>query len=976
MKNHFGRFLLVFVIVGLCAWSWAQKGIRQGLDLAGGASLTYVVKSEHMDDLDRERMQRVIEVLDKRLNSLGLSEITITPTTQNEVVVELPGRGAEQIKDIKRIVERNGELEFRIRAETTRENQEREKRAAAGGAGSQYYTEPTDMRWVPVASEEVRGGIDEILVEVPDKPFQAKLRAAEKRSGVDSADYRDAHAELEKVQRREYFTGNQLIRTEVTYQGIQRVVSFEFEDERKPYFHEFTKRNVDRPMAIILDGKVASWPVIEEPLDGQGIIRGGGTGFKEHEARELAIVLESGSTGVQLQLSREEIMGPSLGQDAIERGQLSIAIGLLVVLAVMVFYYRLPGLVADLALILNLVILMGVLAFFRAALSLPGIAGIVLTLGMAVDANVLIFERFRDERQRGKSVAEALAAGYDRAMSAIIDGNATTILTALVLIAMGSGAVKGFGISLTIGLVASMFTAIFVTRWVFEWALDRGILKQLNVGRDKVLPRIDYMRWRAWFTGPSIALMIMGVIVYVMRDDAEKRDLEFVGGQQATIQLAKAIPADEARRRAQGTEWPEAAPVALGAEGVDEPPKGSTNRYLVRVKARDTKEGDRFIEHLEKAFADLMVPPAFSDVSVESAKEGHARASFVLHTIGAAPEPAVLETALSGAQVEGAAAFKDVRAEKVEGDASAVRVSLVTAAAQPTQEGVRTVAGDALKDAETPVMLSDPMPSKSFLEPSRAQELYQQAIEAVLVALLFQVLYIRLRFADFKHGFAAVVALLHDVVVSLGFLSLFDQLGWIYAKINLVVIASFLTLMGYSMNDTIVVFDRIRENLGKSRTILSKLVNDSINQTLVRTIRTGLTVWLVVMIQFFLNRGTGSVLEGFAFVMLVGGIVGTYSSIFIAAPLLLFLPGYFRVLAARPKLTAVQVVAMLGGMVTAMVAEGFGWQLWIGTALGSNLAVHFLVYFIPWLRHPDPDKLLHEEVEAEALERPVASPGI
>jgi SecD/SecF fusion protein len=1008
MKNHFGRFLLVFLIAALSALASWKNPPPLGLDIKGGASLTYKARAGEGGELTPDRVRRAIEVIESRLNSTGVAEITITSTQQNEVVVELPGRRADQITDIKSLIERNGRLEFRIQAEPGEERKWREIDRDSEGQ-VQPPAELTWIRWKDDAQPK-------ILVRTPEVPLKRELdkiernlkagsaeyQAALKRQTdadadpsvpraevnrlrveaealllklrADSPEYRSAQAKLDEVVRNEVFTGDQLVRTEIHHQVAQTVVFFEFKPERKPYFGAFTEKHVKEQMAIILDGRVNSAPNIESPLPGEGIIKGGGSGFKEKEARDLTIVLESGSTGINLTLSREESLGPSLGEVAIERGIWSVVVGLGLVVLTMIYYYRLPGMVANLALVLNLVILMGVLSFFRAALTLPGIAGVVLTLGMAVDANVLIFERYREERSRGKSLTESVAAGYDRAMSAIIDSNATTILTAVVLIILGTGSVKGFGVTLTVGLLASMFTSVYVTRWIFDWAIEKGIAKDLVLGGVGKPTAFDFMRKRRWFTLPSSVLMIVGVLGYLARDDYEKRDLEFVGGQEAIIQLASAITPHDAEQRAKAAadktdKYAEASVVTLAADGVDAP-AGSTNRFRVRAKAATPKEGEEFLDHLRSSFGDLLVSPPYTDVKVESQRGGGAKASMSVHTVGDAGDPGAWKVALA------AAGFTDATVERDTSSPAVMKISVTDPLPAANAESVKARVGEATQKVKPKVSLSDPMPSQSFLEKSRAEQLYSSAVLAVIVSLAIEILYIRLRFADFSHGFAAVVAIVHDVSMTLGAVALADHFDIVYAKVNLVLIAAFLTLIGYSMNDNMVVFDRIREMLGKRRTVTSGMINDAINITLARSIRTSVTVFAVVLAQAIFSFGTGSSLEGFAFVMVIGVLTSMYSSIFIAAPLLLFLPYYLKKLAERPMVTALMVVATLAGAITMLKTTESTAALWIGGALAFNIPIHFLWFFFPWLTHEDPDSFVREELEAEQDTRPVEKPGI
>ncbi len=967
MKNHFGRFLLVFVIVGLSAWAYLKKPPPLGLDLAGGSSLTYKARAAD-NELTKDRLKRAIEVIEDRLNATGVAEITITSTEAQEIVVELPGRTAEQIRDIKALIERNGQLQFRIVAEQSLQTAQRGQREAGKAAGLNIGA-PPGYAWFPQSD-----GGPELLVKTPEQPLKDELdRLLKKGASEDSPEVKAARAKYDEAARNEVFTGDQLVKTDIHRQTMQIVVFFEFRDDRKPYFGAFTEKNIGEPMAIILDGSINSSPNIKSRLPGEGIIEGGGSiGFKESEARALAIVLESGSTGINLTLSREESLGPSLGEVAIERGLWSVIVGLGLVVVTIFYYYRLPGMVANFALLLNIVILMGVLAFFRAALTLPGIAGIVLTLGMAVDANVLIFERYREERHRGKSVTEAITAGYDRAMSAIIDSNATTILTAIVLIVMGSGSVKGFGVTLTVGLLASMFTSVYVTRWIFDWATDRGIVKDLVLGPDKKTPTFDFMRKRRWFTFPSSILMILGAFAYLARDDYEKRDLEFVGGQEAVIQLARAItPAEADRLVKSDARYAEASIVTLASEGIEGDVKaGETNRFRLRTKAATSVQGEAFVAHLNEAFKDLLVPPPFGDVVVEPPKAGVARAALTVHTVGPAGDPAQWKTALAAAGFVSPEATADPAAPNL------IRLSVGDPAANASAETVKARVGQAMKEIQPKVTLSDPMPAKSFLEKSRAEDLYLSAVWAVIVSLLIEIVYIRIRFADYSHGFAAVVAIIHDVAITLGAVAVADHFGLVYAKVNLVLIAAFLTLIGYSMNDNMVVFDRIRETLGKRRVVTSSLINDAVNLTLVRSIRTSVTVFAVVLAQAIFAFGTGSPLEGFAFVMVVGVVASMYSSIFIAAPLLLFLPVYLKKFTERPWVTTSMIVGTLVGAIITLKATEPGVQLWIGALLAFNIPIHFLRYFFPWLLHEDPDSFVQTEIDRENDDRPLVKPGI
>jgi SecD/SecF fusion protein len=518
-----------------------------------------------------------------------------------------------------------------------------------------------------------------------------------------------------------------------------------------------------------------------------------------------------------------------------------------------------------------------------------------------------------------------------------------------------------------------MFTAIFVTRTIFEFLLERGVIEDVDVGKDVKSWRVDFMAKRMFFTGPSLLLMALGMMFFLSRDEADSKDVEFTGGEQVTVQLRKPLPIKEMRAIVgESGMYKEVSIVTLTAQSADADAAGSdaTDRFKLVSKAQTAEEGDAFVTHLKDALGDRLVPPPFSDLAFEpkEGEDGTLNAHVVLNTLADDSDAAGLQGALDAADGVSSAAVT-----QVEGTPRSLDVSFETT----LKEGK---AIDAIRDAaaslDTPIVLSDPVPSSMFLNASRAEQLWRSALQAVLVAMLIQVVYIRLRFADYKHGFAAVCALIHDAVITLGIVAVADASGLVHAKINLVLIAAFLTLIGYSMNDTIVVFDRIRENLGRGKVVLSGLVNEALNQTLTRSIRTSITTFLVVFIQFLFNRGTGSVLEGFAFVMVLGVVCGTYSSIFIAAPLLLFLPVFWKIFSKRPQLAMAQVVITLVGGVLAVTSKGHGVTMWLGALMSTNIAIQFVLAFVPWLKDEAPDALLEEEIQVEEDTRPLRKPGV
>ncbi len=1030
MKNHGSRFLLIFVVVALAIAAFARGGIRFGLDLQGGASLAYRVEFDVGEGrrVDKSAaMTTLVEVLDGRLNASGVGGISIIPQGDNDgIVIEIPGRGKGQIDRIRKVLESQGSLAFRMVAPEADVLHERGIRKNMELVG--VKEEPKDKRfvWYPDQETEDRGqalGADapppwktDILVLEPERPLKLELeeaRAAHHKPLIDKwkadegiplteefeltplqvaelslvqaeADrgfeqdegIREKIRELADISRREVFRGSDLAETRVQQQLVEIVVFFKMKPDRRADFKSFTTRGVKKQMAVILDGKVSSAPVIQSPLPGEGIISGGGSGFDRVEANELKIVLASGSTGAKLTLEREEVLGPGLGADAIERGKLSIGIGFILVLLAMIWMYRAAGLVANVALLLNVVLLVGTLAAFYASLTLAGIAGVVLTLGMAVDANILIFERMREERGRGKSLLESVAAGFDRALVAIVDANVTTVLTAVVLIVVGSGTVRGFGVTLTIGILASMFTAIYVTRTIFEWAIDKGWMKTLSI-REREPFAFDFMSQRRFFTGVSLIVMIAGLALFLSRPENDSKDLEFIGGEQVIVQLNEAMSRPAVLDLVKSPSFPDVQAVRLEPRLVEIKDAAESNRWQIRTptakSAGNEDSGgneELFANHVRNKFGTRLVPPGITNFEAPGETDT-GPVQLDLNTFGL---PDGVTTDSLKTLIEGDDTLSQVTITPVEG--SATQFQLTATSSKATEVAVTDAIEGALRNSEPQVFLSDPIPSVSFLNPSRAEELWRAALRAVLLAMLLQVMYIRLRFADFKHGFAAVCALVHDVTIALGCVALVDSLGLVHAKINLVLVAGFLTLIGYSMNDTIVVFDRIRENLGKSKVVRTKGVNTAINQTLSRSIRTSITTFLVVAVQFVLNLNTGSVLEGFAFVMMVGVVSGTYSSIFIAGPLLLFLPEFWRRFSGNRKRMWAQLVLTAVGAILVVTDKTRGPQMMAGIVMAANLPIYFLLHFVPWLGHSSPDDFLQEEIDLEARSRPIVKPGI
>jgi SecD/SecF fusion protein len=536
-------------------------------------------------------------------------------------------------------------------------------------------------------------------------------------------------------------------------------------------FAKLTRNNIGKRLAIILDGKIKSAPVIQEEIpSGNAQISGR---FTQKEADDLAIILRVGSLPAPIYVEEERTVGPMLGQDSIKSGLKACLIGCALVFIFMAGYYLLSGLIADFALILNVLFILGMLGFiniampeFVATLTLPGIAGIVLTVGMAVDANVLINERMREELSLGKSLRVAIANGYDKAFSAIFDSNLTTIIASVLLFWFGTGPIKGFAVTLTIGLVASMFTAIVVTRNIFDiFFLNKNFksLPMLNVFKKT---HIDFFKYR--FVCYALSLVVIGYGLFSYAKNSKNvYGVDFAGGQLQEYSFEKDIELDK-----------------------------------LRAKLKEVNLGD---------------------VSIQQLKDN--------------PKQIIIRTS------------------------------------QDTAIMVQDVFKKSLSDNNYKLLRIEKV------GPIVGEQLKKKAIMALIFALAGILIYVGFRFKHFAFGIAGVLALLHDVLVAFGFLVITGR------QIDLLIVTALLTIAGYSINDTIVIYDRAREIArAKPKATVKEIMNLAVNETLGRTIITSLVTMLVVASLFFFG---GEILNNFAFCLFVGFISGVYSTVYIVSPLVI-----------------------------------------------------------------------------------------
>ncbi len=756
-------------------------------------------------------------------------------------------------------------------------------------------------------------------------------------------------------------TGAYLTKAEVGSDVLKPEVQFAFNSKGADLFGELTSKNkpsgdVRRYLAIILDGQVVSAPYIKDAIRDQGVI----TATNGKDATRLARILRSGALPATLKPLpvSEQTMGATLGADTIKWGTISVLVAFGAILLFMVVYYRFAGFVACVALLANLLLTVAFMVMFGAAFTLPGLAGLVLMLGMAVDANVLIYERLREERDRGASLALAIRNGYDRALPTIIDTHLTGIFTAIVLFIVGNDQLKGFGVSLTAGLIISLFTSLFMTHVMFEIWQDRGWLKKLSMMRLFSKPNIDFMGIRYYWFAATVILTIFGVTVFLVRGKSGL-NIDFIGGTAYSGQLAEGHAMDitglrdllSEQRQRELLAVPEGGVEQIGGDGrtfritYAKEVNGSKTETISLPNSATPEQVRRWAQELP----DLAVKQIFLS-NFREPDSGKSR-FFTIETSEKAPElvlssvnrlftedengksvsilkkirlkdykvdEANRTVTLQFEDEKGEPAFaspaqvtmllqRELRLQDLNNLAERLRMDKVPEH-QEERDGRRVWMQFSFKeDVKIPQLKTalanlqkdfDQRPQPERLEnfdSTLAAETQLRALYAILASWGAILLYLWFRFGSWTFGAAAVLCLIHDLCFTLGIIAFCHYvhlwmpgvatwLGLHDFKIDLTAVAALLTLVGYSVNDTIVVFDRIREVRGKNPLLTPQMINDSVNQTLSRTLLTSFATWLVVFVLYVLG---GEGVHLFAFVMVVGVVVGTYSSIYIASPLLL-----------------------------------------------------------------------------------------
>ena len=954
MPTHNVAFYWIILATLSTAFILATGTLKYGPEIIGGTNFIYEIdRSTSIEGQGEKVVAKDFQVpLSIRLNPSGTKEILIRPIGDDQIEITIPDVDPAEIANIKEIITNAGILQFRIVANANDHRDIIDVATAQANSDDQNIRLNRNVYLVDKVSDSKRlaglwrtlgrgveiEGVREItgyqsndvirnaqtgrllLPPMSTKPNDFEnwltsqnitsvdvLLALEKFGSpyteVTGADLRTAKKEFSR-------TGGYQVNFSMSVGGAQKL-------------RELTGANLPSPtsdfkrrMAILLDGIVLSAPNLNSTIAGEGLIEGS---FTEKQVDFLASILNAGS--LPGTLSKEPIsensIGASMGRDAITKSTYASIVSLLVTIALVLVYYRFSGVIATLGLLLNLGMIIAVMMLIRQPLTLSGMAGLVLSVGMSVDANVLVFERIREETEKKASARMAIRNGFDRAWTTIFDSNLTTLITAVVLYFVGTEQIKGFAITLIIGLVISLFTAVFVThklfeiadRWKFAWL---GMSDYVNSGKRALFGPgdIDFMGLRfACYTG-SLILIAIGLIATAIRG-RQILDIDFNGGTSVVFSLDKGLSPDKVRAIAnQAFDKDEQdLPIQTSLTSVDMKDFEKDSVYKLDVSIKDGKD---VTSRLLKGFSgdaparlvtfDLLVKPPATPSATET---------------NATKEVAVKTTVgLEFKNSKGAGLAKMNAAQVSEAfieAAATLNTTLVDAQIEMQPEnatGWNRESGVGYADwivsipfdAKTTNEITDKLRAKlqnqpvfqsvSKIESRVATEMQQRAIAGLLLSLVFIVAYIWFRFQRIAYGIAAVVALIHDVLITLAFIAishwLFQPFGFLLIedfKVSLTIIAAFLTIIGYSLNDTIVVFDRIREVKGKSPNLTEKMINASVTQTLSRTLLTSSTTIIAILLMYIFG---GEGIHGFAFCLLVGILVGTYSSIFVAAPILLW----------------------------------------------------------------------------------------
>ena len=580
-------------------------------------------------------------------------------------------------------------------------------------------------------------------------------------------------------------------RADFSQSSVYAEVSMSMNAEGAKTWARLTKDNIGKSIAIALDGYIYSFPTVQSEITGGNSSITGN--FTVEEAKDLANTLKSGKMPAPARIVQEDVVGPSLGKEAIQSGLISFVIAFVLVLLYMIFYYGLiPGLIADAALFINVFFLMGILASFSAVLTLPGIAGIVLTLGMAVDGNVLIYERVREEMAAGKNMRKAIVDGFSNAISAIVDANVTTLITGIILAVFGTGPIKGFAVTLIIGIITSFITSVFITRILLDSYARRDNAKVLPFTTNFTKNwfrnlRFDFIGKRKFGYIFSGALIVIAICSFIFQ--GLNYGVDFKGGRNYVVRFDQSVKTDDVRELLEN---------AFEGAGVQVITIGADNQVRITTEYKTEETGDAVDAEIVGLLYNNLKPMLGDNVTLDQ-------------------------------------------------------------------------------------FSNDYIVSSQKVGPSIADDIKTSAVWSILFAVLAMFIYILIRFRDISFSVGTAIGLVHDVCIILGAYALLWPIMPFSLQIDQAFIAAILTIIGYSVNDTVVVFDRVRENIGLyPKRDRRMIINEALNSTLSRTFSTSMSTGVTLLAIFFFG---GETIRGFVFAMLLGVILGTYSTLFVAVPL-------------------------------------------------------------------------------------------
>ena len=955
IKRTVWGWTLVAGFLALCVWILDPfgdfKNIELGIDLRGGTELQYKLDLSTVEGSASDVAEEVKDIISRRLDIYGLKEIRIAIEGTDRLVVTIPGGDQASTEFIMDQIQNAGSLQLQL-VVTAQENNLPAKIEEYIRGENEYTVKKVEFVQLKNAWAARKEANPDLVEPEPQRPPEPEfiVRPLVEKKQVDGKDtyvrVRDlvlSNKPADKVD------GEHIAAAGGSLDPDTRtpMVTFAMDPDGASALGDLTGSNIESPLAIVLDNQVLSSPNIKSRISSNGQITGD---FTSQEVNSIVTILRGGSLPTDsLLLIQQNTVGALLGKEARGASIKAIIVGLSLVMGAIALYYLFAGLVANFALVFNIMAVLAYVACFRQTLTLPGVAGILLTIGMAIDANILIFERVREERDRGKTLLQSLTTGYQRAFSVIFDSNLTTALTGIVLFNFGTGPVKGFAITLIAGIIISFISALFVTRLIISFFLNMGVLKNFKMNRLFSTPSISFSSIQKPFMLLSV-LVIIGSWAVVVPRKMDNYGIDFNGGARVGFTLSKKLSRSDVEEiidtlvkdhedvfqgaRLQELNAVSGEPgrnfilmtrVVAGAGDAASGDKDAQSAEQVREKLKEKLEArglllpSPFVANWEDVAAtgaesNLVLDVNLDRISEFSPDDLREKVNAVLAEDSRSKWKVSGQDgeSESGLTVESCSLVSEKTAEspvtKYKLRFAAFTPSPVASTAGtgiPSREQAEAAARRAFNDDSVSDLwaLSEPFPTVSTVGATVSSDLQQKAIVAFFISILGIVFYVSLRF-EFYFGLAAIAALIHDVLISIGLIALVDQFVPNYPiKINLPEVAALLTIIGYSINDTIVVFDRIRENLkiyGKNKMSFRECVDLSINQTLSRTILTSATTLMTVCSLLVLG---GEAVRGFAFTFLIGLIAGTYSSVFVASPILLMLRQ--RALARKEQIASV-----------------------------------------------------------------------